>query len=482
MTFNYRIDFRRTTVILLGGIAIVLLVFLGRLPAPVRAQQTSDGPVYIVQEGDSLWDIAARFGVSLDELKSANNLNDGDQLAVGARLVIPGLEGVQGVLITREIEPGETLRSLSRRYGVAEASLARLNHMTSPAEFFAGASLILNEPEEETSSMKRVSLAPGETLLEAAVLAGANPWSIATTNHLDGPVNALPGDVLLVPASSAQSDVGGQPDGLPGEIRTLAITPTLLTQGQAVSIRLSGPEGTELEGSLAGNELHFFPDQKGGYVAIQGIHAMLDPGIYPLDIRGRLPNEKGFSFSQSVYVRSGQYPYDPALTVSSETIDPAVTVPEDAEWKALASGFTPEKLWQGKFQSPVPEIYSECWPSGFGHRRSYNGSAYEYFHTGQDFCGGVGTDIYAPADGVVVFAGPLTVRGNATMIDHGWGVFSGYMHQSELLVKVGDKVKAGQLIGKVGGTGRVTGPHLHWEIFAGGVQVNPLDWLQREFP
>ncbi len=181
-------------------------------------------------------------------------------------------------------------------------------------------------------------------------------------------------------------------------------------------------------------------------------------------------------------IRRGDYPFDPVLIVSPETIDPAVTKPEDAEWTALAMPFTPEKYWEGQFQSPAPPPFSDCWPSTFGNRRSYNGSAYIYFHTGLDFCGGVGVEILAPASGVVVFAGPLTVRGNATMIDHGWGIYSGYMHQSEILVKVGDHVQPGQVIGLVGGTGRVTGPHLHWEIWAGGVQVDPMDWLEQIFP
>jgi murein DD-endopeptidase MepM/ murein hydrolase activator NlpD len=81
-----------------------------------------------------------------------------------------------------------------------------------------------------------------------------------------------------------------------------------------------------------------------------------------------------------------------------------------------------------------------------------------------------------------VFAGPLTVRGNATVIDHGQGVYTGYLHQSEILVSVGEMVEPGQIIGKVGGTGRVTGPHLHWEVWVGGVQVEPMDWLEQEFP
>jgi murein DD-endopeptidase MepM/ murein hydrolase activator NlpD len=174
--------------------------------------------------------------------------------------------------------------------------------------------------------------------------------------------------------------------------------------------------------------------------------------------------------------------------VDPATIDPAVTQPEDAQWNALALPVTPDKLWDGlmRIPSPLDQEYcvetGECWTSRYGNRRSYNGSPYQYFHTGLDIAGGTGTEIYAPADGVVVFAGPLTVRGNATMIDHGWGIYTGYMHQSELRVKVGDRVKKGQLIGLVGGTGRADGPHLHWEMWAGGVQVDPLEWLERVFP
>ena len=68
------------------------------------------------------------------------------------------------------------------------------------------------------------------------------------------------------------------------------------------------------------------------------------------------------------------------------------------------------------------------------------------------------------------------------MIDHGWGVYTAYMHQSEILVKVGDRVEQGQLIGRVGNTGRAEGAHLHFEVLVGGVQVNPLEWLKQVFP
>jgi murein DD-endopeptidase MepM/ murein hydrolase activator NlpD len=76
----------------------------------------------------------------------------------------------------------------------------------------------------------------------------------------------------------------------------------------------------------------------------------------------------------------------------------------------------------------------------------------------------------------------LTVRGGVVVIDHGWGVYTAYDHLSEFLVHVGDMVQPGQVIGLGGSTGRSTGPHLHWEVWVGGAQVNPLDWLTRAYP
>jgi len=86
-------------------------------------------------------------------------------------------------------------------------------------------------------------------------------------------------------------------------------------------------------------------------------------------------------------------------------------------------------------------------------------------------------DIYAPAAGKVVFAGLLTVRGNATILDPGWGIYSGMWHQEESLVVAGQTVQAGELIGKIGDTGRVTGPHLHWGVMLNRAMVDPALFL-----
>jgi murein DD-endopeptidase MepM/ murein hydrolase activator NlpD len=181
-----------------------------------------------------------------------------------------------------------------------------------------------------------------------------------------------------------------------------------------------------------------------------------------------------------VIIQDGNYPKDPVLLVKDEFIDPAVTLPEQDWLTTMTAPATPDKLWSGYFGGPSP--YMDSFTSRYGNRRSYNGGPYNAFHSGVDFGGGEGTKIFAVAKGKVVFAGPLTVRGNATIIDHGWGIYSGYWHQSAINVKVGDIVEAGQVIGLVGGTGRVTGAHLHWEVWAGGVQVSPMDWLEKVYP
>jgi murein DD-endopeptidase MepM/ murein hydrolase activator NlpD len=99
------------------------------------------------------------------------------------------------------------------------------------------------------------------------------------------------------------------------------------------------------------------------------------------------------------------------------------------------------------------------------------------YHGGTDLKGQKGAPIFAIADGVVNLADHLYYEGNIVILDHGNGVISGYMHQSELLVKEGDRVKAGQLIGRSGDTGMVTGPHLHIFLLIHGVKADPLSLL-----
>ena len=459
---------------------ISLLIILSlAVYSPATAQDGGqDEPYYIVQEGDSLWQIAARFGVTVDDLQQANNISDPGQVVVGARLVIPGLSGIVGQLDTITIPYGETLRSLSRRYGISVSSLARLNRVVSPGELYAGAPLIVPVTENQgPSSAGRSRLASGQSLLELAILRGKDLWSLTLDNNLPGTWSGLQGDVLRVTGTSQESNQ----TGLPETITKIEVDPLQMVQGGTTVIKVFAPEGITMRGSLAERNLNFFP-QDYGYVALQGIHALTSPGLYPLALEGEMPDGERFAFSQNVLIQDANFPLDPTLEVDPATLDPAVTEPESELWDSLAVPVTPDKMWDGLFASPVPADFKNCWTSLFGNRRSYNSGAYDFFHSGLDFCGRVGTELYAVAPGKVVYTDMLIVRGGVVVIDHGWGVYTAYDHLSEILVQPGNVIQPGQLIGLGGDTGRTTGPHLHWEVWVGGVQVNPVDWIQRAFP
>lgn len=133
-------------------------------------------------------------------------------------------------------------------------------------------------------------------------------------------------------------------------------------------------------------------------------------------------------------------------------------------------------LWAtGRFELPVTGIpYS----ASFGDERVYDysdGTTASDYHRGTDFAAPVGTPVYAPAAGLVVLAAERMLTGNTVVIEHAPGLYSDYFHLSKLEVKLGDRVKAGDLLGLSGKTGLVTGPHLHWELRYQGVPVDALD-------
>ncbi len=456
---------------------VSLLFILMMAVSPVSAQGTS-GPVYIVQSGDTLSSIASRFNISLNDLMTANNITDPNLLAAGQQLVIPGLEGVSGVLDTTLINFGDSYRSLMRRTQIPEDLFRKLNRIVSPSEFYVGANMIIPQ-QQGAPQLTGMSPETGESLLEMAVRNHTDVWTVSALNALAGTWAGLPGDTLYAPGAG----LGQTSNGLPSAFESAVIPSLPFKQGGTSEIIVKTQTGVTLGGMLVDYPLHFFQMEDGRQVALQGIHAMLTPGVYPLRLDATLPDGTKQSYEQMVLVNSGYYPKDPTLTVDPTTIDPAVTGPEDKQILSIASAFTAQKLWQGVFSLPVAP--PGCIYSRFGDRRSFNGSDYIYFHAGVDYgiCSDTNPfDIYAPAAGIVVFDGPLTVRGNATIIDHGWGIFTGYWHQEESYVSVGQEVQAGQLIGKIGKTGRVTGPHLHWELWVNGVQVDPLDWLNQAYP
>ncbi|MGD8458547.1 MAG: peptidoglycan DD-metalloendopeptidase family protein [Anaerolineales bacterium] len=431
-------------------------------------------PQYVVQSGDTLSKIASRFGISENELINENNILNPNLLYAGAVITLPGVNWIEGVIDAYNVPVGETFRTISRRFNFDTNTLVRLGSLASPSQLFAGYPLLLVTGRGEDFSVGRAAVGPATSIFEIAVGSGINPWTIVAGNKLPDSSAAIQGDVLLLPGTD---DPG--PGALPSPLK-IEIRGGDFIQGKTVIIAVgAGGEQVQLSGEYLDHKLNFFTTGEGEYVALQGIHAMMTLGVYPLKIQGIMPDGSSFEYSQMVAVKSGEYGSEP-LHVDPSYLDPVANETESTYLDMATTYISPEKIWDGAFQIPVK--YGSQIKSVFGTRRSFNGSPYDYFHSGVDFGWDAGVDILAPAKGVVVSVGFLEIRGNVTIIDHGWGIFTLYAHQADIFVEVGDIVEPGQLIGHIGSTGRSSGPHLHWEVWAGGVQVEPLDWIYHTYP
>jgi murein DD-endopeptidase MepM/ murein hydrolase activator NlpD len=131
---------------------------------------------------------------------------------------------------------------------------------------------------------------------------------------------------------------------------------------------------------------------------------------------------------------------------------------------------SPERLWSGSFIDPVDGQVN----SSFGRQTKINGVLNPRPHAGADYLVPEGTQVRAPARGLVILTGDHFFSGNAVYIDHGQGLISMYFHLSEILVNDGQTVERGDIIAKVGKTGRVTGAHLHYGVYLNGARIDPI--------
>jgi murein DD-endopeptidase MepM/ murein hydrolase activator NlpD len=455
---------------------LALAVSLLWVMTPRGAGAQESDPVYIVQPGDTLFGIARQFGVTVEALQAANPTVNANALPIGQALFIPGFDEFSGTLSVHLLEPGESLASLARRYGLRRETLVRLNRILNPDQLYINQPVIVVDRAETLAiaSGETVELDAGQSVLALIAARNANPWAVAAANELAQPAAVPPGARLAFPGDETPLKA------LPAAIRDLRLWPFPIQQGRTLVIQVVTRAPAQLSGALGEWPLNFVADPAAPntYYALHGIYRLAEPSLYPLSVQVVDESGRAAAFVQSLPVRAGQYGTDPPLTVPPETLDPANIQPEFERVRAIVTQVTPDKLWSGKFLLPSVGVIR----SRFGSLRSYNGGPYDSFHGGTDFSGGEDRPITAPAVGIVRLAENLTVRGGATILDHGWGVFTGYWHQSQILVKVGDRVEPGQIIGYNGATGRVTGPHLHWEVWVNGFQVEPLEWTEVAFP
>ena len=167
------------------------------------------------------------------------------------------------------------------------------------------------------------------------------------------------------------------------------------------------------------------------------------------------------------------------LSVAPEKVNPPYKEQirikkEKDEANKIYREFTPGLFFDSKFEMPIDSQIT----SYYGTARMFNETLKSY-HSGTDFRATIGNEIKAANSGIVRIAKNRYYAGNSVVIDHGSGIYTQYYHLSKISVKVGQKVKKGDVIGLSGNSGRVTGPHLHFGVMVNKVQVNPLDFIEK---
>ncbi len=400
-------------------VCIALALWLLLVPG-LHAQ---DSPrTYTVVAGDTLFVIAQRFGVSLDELVAANGITNPDRLEIGQVLIIPTPgAGPAGVPTTGDVRalPGDTIASIAQRTG--------------------------QSPEE-----------------------------LAASNGLSVYARLFPGQPLQVPRAAIP-----EPPLRYGAITQVRV-PERLVQGRTGVVIVEARRNVTLSATWNDLPLTFLPlDAEGRrQFAYLPVPALIAPASYWLTVSYLTGDGLSVSRSWMIPVAAGGYDSQ-VINLPPDRgalLDPALVQAEAAKVNAVWSERTPVTYWTGPFSLPIGAEYPTTSP--FGTRRSYNAGPFSDYHAGQDFGAPTGVPVFVPGDGVVLLVEMLTVRGGAVIIDHGGGVLTGYWHLSEITVQVGQAVAQGDVLGLVGNTGLSTGAHLHWELRIYGIAVDPMQFLQ----
>ncbi len=250
------------------------------------------------------------------------------------------------------------------------------------------------------------------------------------------------------------------------DIRDVEVYPEEIYQGDILYIKIKHSEPDIEEIHFQKNRLPLFTDGDGNKSAIAGVDMDAKPGISEIAFIG-----KGRVFKLPVEIKERIYKTE-ILSISEEPLSDEEIKRIESEREKLITLFnkiTPEKLWKGAFIIPVKGIIHD----NFGSRRIINGIERQP-HTGIDIKGRVGDDVVASNRGIVCFTGELYFGGKAVIIDHGYGLFSMYFHLSDILVNQGGIVNKGDVIGKIGKSGRATGSHLHFGVRVLNARVDPL--------
>jgi len=260
--------------------------------------------------------------------------------------------------------------------------------------------------------------------------------------------------------------------GLEISVRTRAMEP-----GEAVMVTVTTESAADkVRVTAFGRDVPAYRVGPLTWQALAGIDLDVRPGAEDITVTAQTGASTARA-TKSVKVGAHDFPTR-QLTVDDAYVNPPEATMEriareQKELEAIWAGSAATRLWSGAFERPVPQEAN----SAFGSRSVFNGEPRSP-HSGADFKSPAGEPVHAPNAGKVVLARELYFTGNTVIIDHGLGFFSLFAHFSAISVHEGDSVTTGRLLGAVGATGRVTGPHLHWAIRLNGARVDPLSVLE----
>jgi murein DD-endopeptidase MepM/ murein hydrolase activator NlpD len=245
------------------------------------------------------------------------------------------------------------------------------------------------------------------------------------------------------------------------------VTPQSVRQGE--TLRLHGGAGT-VQARMNGVTVRIFSQDDSGPLGLMPVKIREVPGTYPVEFMDRGGT---VIHTTTVTVRDAHYAKQ-NVVLSKEVAELKSSSDEAALVAAFHKAVSEKRYWAEPLRVPVPG----CMTSLFGVQRYQNGVATGDAHGGLDQRGATGTPVHAVTGGVVRIVRMFNLRGGTVAIDHGQGLTSMYLHMSKLAAKEGDVVAAGDVVGYVGSTGRVTAPHLHWALYVYGTPVNPLQWVK----
>jgi murein DD-endopeptidase MepM/ murein hydrolase activator NlpD len=420
--------------------------------------------MHVVQPGETLFSLSERYGISIKTLMDLNQLADPRAIYAGQTLRLSTLPADVASWEPYPLGLGESVGALAQRYRRDVETLARVNRFLNPASPLVGSVLRLPTASD---ALGMTVAGKEETPLEVALRHDRPFWQVVAVN----PEPFYAGARVLVPA-------GGSETVLPSPIQALHITPQPVVRGQTSVLMIESAAPVRCSVTYLNHTTPCFVQDEQRAYALISFSPMLEPDTYDVSLTVQA-GEREMAFTLPVVVARGRFGFERIdLPPSRQSLfDPELLRNESALVNQMANVHTSQRFWSVPFAYPVQSSVS----SYFGSRRSYGGS-YNSYHSGVDFRAATGTPVQTPMGGVVVMAQQLTVRGNAVIIDHGWGVLTGYWHLSQIDVEPGQRVQKGEVIGKVGNTGLSTGSHLHWQVWVDGEPVDPLQWVEAFYP